>query len=70
MALSLGQYKHRLLYSRKMENILKERLNKQAELSKGVSIDVGNHIPENLIIEILSWLPVRTLLQFKTVCKQ
>ncbi|KAK9707282.1 hypothetical protein RND81_07G186400 [Saponaria officinalis] len=36
----------------------------------GVLIDVGNHFPENLIIEILSWLPARTLLQFKTVCKQ
>ncbi|KAK9707279.1 hypothetical protein RND81_07G186100 [Saponaria officinalis] len=53
-----------------METILKERLNKQVELSKSVSIDVGNHITENLIVEILSWLPVRTLLQFKTVCKQ
>uniref|UniRef100_A0A803KZU7 F-box domain-containing protein n=2 Tax=Chenopodium quinoa TaxID=63459 RepID=A0A803KZU7_CHEQI len=34
-----------------------------------IAIEKLDHLPENLIVEILSRLPVKDLLQFKSVCK-
>ncbi|KAL3567278.1 hypothetical protein D5086_029929 [Populus alba] len=36
---------------------------------KGKAIKIEDPLPEDLITEILSWLPVKALLQFKCVCK-
>nr|XP_034929527.1 F-box protein At3g08750-like [Populus alba] len=39
------------------------------EMLKGKAIKIEDPLPEDLITEILSWLPVKALLQFKCVCK-
>ncbi|KAK9675888.1 hypothetical protein RND81_11G038700 [Saponaria officinalis] len=44
-------------------------IDRHRERYAGLMIDNGNLFPENLIIEILSRLPVATLLRFKSVCK-
>jgi F-box interacting protein len=36
---------------------------------KGKAIKIEDPLPQDLITEILSWLPVKALLQFKCVCK-
>ncbi|KAL3567325.1 hypothetical protein D5086_029976 [Populus alba] len=36
---------------------------------KGKAIKIEDPLPEDLITEILSWLPVKALLQFKCVCR-
>ncbi|XP_059670638.1 F-box/kelch-repeat protein At3g23880-like [Cornus florida] len=33
------------------------------------SISCSHHMPENVIIEILSWLPVKSVIRFRCVCK-
>ncbi|XP_021844574.2 F-box protein CPR1-like [Spinacia oleracea] len=49
-------------------NILKERLQREGKSLHGVLLkNIGKCLPEHLIMEILSWLPVRSLLQFKVV---
>ena len=45
------------------------RIQKERERSPAIAVEIGDVLPENVIVEILSWLPVKALLQFKTVCK-
>ncbi|KAL9226249.1 hypothetical protein vseg_002081 [Gypsophila vaccaria] len=71
MALSLEQYGSTYLMARNalLKDILTKRSERQRKRSLGVSIKNGNRIPEHLLIEILSRMPVIDLLRFKTVCK-
>ncbi|XP_074311518.1 F-box protein At3g08750-like isoform X2 [Silene latifolia] len=70
MALSLQRYTWSD-FSSGLHPLLKERIKKGLERSKLVSIAIknGDRLPENLLIEILSWLPVKDVLQYKSVCK-
>lgn len=52
-----------------LARLLKERSKIERERSALIPIQVEVCLPECLIIEILSWLPVKDLLQFKSVCK-
>lgn len=45
------------------------RIRKERERSPVLAIKIGDGLPENVIVEILSWLPVKDLLQLKCVCK-
>ncbi|XP_048493339.1 uncharacterized protein LOC104902527 [Beta vulgaris subsp. vulgaris] len=49
--------------------LLKRRIRNEKERSMLIAINKLDHLPENLIIEILSWLSVKDLLQYKSVCK-
>ncbi|KAL6530425.1 hypothetical protein OROHE_014778 [Orobanche hederae] len=50
--------------------ILKKRMQRARKRSRGVPMaNIGHSFSEDLIMEILSWLPVKTLLQFRAVCK-
>ncbi|KAJ8425479.1 hypothetical protein Cgig2_028516 [Carnegiea gigantea] len=68
MALSLHRY---IGFGRNgdLNSILKQRIKKERERSPVIAIKIGDVLPENVIVEILSWLPVKALLQFKSVCK-
>ncbi|XP_021735484.1 putative F-box protein At3g10430 [Chenopodium quinoa] len=68
MALSLQRYTWSDDNSR-FNHLLKQRINNEKERSMSIAIERIGHLPENLIIEILSRLPVKDLLQFKSVCK-
>ncbi|XP_021719013.1 F-box/kelch-repeat protein At3g23880-like [Chenopodium quinoa] len=68
MALSLQRYIWSNDNSR-FYHLLKQRINEEKERSMLIAIEKIDHLHENLIIEILSWLPVKALLQFKSVCK-
>ncbi|KAL6532183.1 hypothetical protein OROGR_014153 [Orobanche gracilis] len=69
MALSLQRYTMSDMNSR-LHQFLKERITKEKERSVVIAIGKGYYfLPEHLIVEILSWLPVKDLLQFKSVCK-
>ncbi|KAL2938992.1 hypothetical protein RDABS01_022441 [Bienertia sinuspersici] len=68
MALSLQRYTWTDANSR-FNHLLKERLNRDKQRSMIISLEKIDHLPENLIVEILSRLPVKDLLQFKSVCK-
>ncbi|XP_010689144.2 F-box protein At3g08750-like [Beta vulgaris subsp. vulgaris] len=65
MALSLQRYTES--YDDNLLYLLKER--RRMEKERSMNIKKGDHMPESLIIEILSWLPVNDLLRFKSVCK-
>ncbi|XP_074306638.1 putative F-box protein At2g02030 [Silene latifolia] len=69
MALSLEQYRDIWKENPTIKNILTKRIERQRKKALGFSINIGNQIPAHLIIEILSRLPVKALLQFKSVCK-
>ncbi|XP_074300981.1 F-box protein CPR1-like [Silene latifolia] len=69
MALSLEQYRDIRKENPTIKNILTKRIESQRKKALGFSINICNQIPEHLIIEILSRLPVKALLQFKSVCK-
>ncbi|XP_074313385.1 F-box/kelch-repeat protein At3g23880-like [Silene latifolia] len=49
--------------------LFKERSEKERERSIGIVIGNGYCLDEGVIVEILSWLPVKWLLQYKSVCK-
>ncbi|KAL1831729.1 hypothetical protein ACET3Z_001380 [Daucus carota] len=68
MALSLQRYTwaHQ---TDPFTQFLKQRIEKGKERSMLVAVEKIDYLPENLIIEILSRLPVKDLLQFKSVCK-
>ncbi|CAO2813530.1 unnamed protein product [Amaranthus hypochondriacus] len=68
MALSLQRYTWTNANSR-FTQLLKERSRKQREKSMLIPIKNVDHLPENLIIEILSYLPVKDLMQYKTINK-
>ncbi|KAL2938999.1 hypothetical protein RDABS01_022448 [Bienertia sinuspersici] len=68
MALSLQRYA-RIDANSRFNHFLKERLTRDKQRSMIISMEQIDHLPENLIVEILSWLPVKDLLQFKSVCK-
>ncbi|XP_074306640.1 putative F-box protein At3g21120 [Silene latifolia] len=68
MALYPEQYRTRRPANTE-KDILTKRTKRQGKKLFGVSIKNGDQIPEHLIIEILSRLPVKALLQFKSVCK-
>lgn len=68
MALSLQRYTYSD-FSTGLNRILKERSEKERERSTVLAIKIGGDLPENVIVEILSRLPVKDLLQFKSVSK-
>lgn len=68
MALSLQRFTWADTGSR-FTQLLKERIRNEKERSMLIAINKLDHLPENLIIEILSWLSVKDLLQYKSVCK-
>ncbi|KAL9238214.1 hypothetical protein vseg_012671 [Gypsophila vaccaria] len=68
MALSLQRYMQPEGYSPLIQ-LLKERSNQERERAISVAIENAEHLHESVIVEILSWLPVRSLLRFKSVCK-
>ncbi|KNA20051.1 hypothetical protein SOVF_055940 [Spinacia oleracea] len=68
MALSLQRYTWSD-ESNRFAQFLKQRISKEKERSMLIAIEKIDHLPENLIIEILSRLSVKDLLQFKSVCK-
>ncbi|CAH9107657.1 unnamed protein product [Cuscuta epithymum] len=68
MALSLQRYTWTEQNSR-FTQLLKERSREQKERSMAIRIETAVHLPESLIIEVLSWLPVKELLQYKSVNK-
>ncbi|KAL9229973.1 hypothetical protein vseg_005377 [Gypsophila vaccaria] len=70
MALSLQRYTWSDFDSG-VNQLLKLRSKKERERSAllAIAIKNGDRLPENLMIEILSWLPVKNVLQFKSVCK-
>ncbi|KAL2935635.1 F-box protein CPR1 [Bienertia sinuspersici] len=54
----------------KMETILKKRILRERKRSFGTLVEkFEDSFSEDLVIEILSWLSVKNLLQFKVVCK-
>ncbi|KAI5585474.1 hypothetical protein BDE02_06G148300 [Populus trichocarpa] len=67
MALSLSRYASP--YRERLTSILKERDQKEREMSVVMATMTGHPLPEDVVIEILSRLPVKNLLQFKCVCK-
>ncbi|KAL8154977.1 hypothetical protein AgCh_000369 [Apium graveolens] len=68
MSLSLQRY---IRYDNdRLTQFLKQRIKKEKERSRLIALEkIAHHVPEHLIIEILSRLPVKDLLQFKSVCK-
>ncbi|XP_017226756.2 putative F-box protein At3g16210 isoform X1 [Daucus carota subsp. sativus] len=52
-----------------LAQLLKQRIKAGKERSMLIAMDKIDNLPESLIIEILSRLPVKDLLQFKSVCK-
>ncbi|KAK1349174.1 F-box domain-containing protein [Heracleum sosnowskyi] len=68
MALSLQRYTGSS-ETHPLTQLLKQRIKKQKERLMLISLEKIDHLPENLIIEILSWLSVKDVLQFKSVCK-
>ncbi|KNA03218.1 hypothetical protein SOVF_211280 [Spinacia oleracea] len=71
MSLSLQRYNAFPDQNSRLLQLLKLRSKNERERSKMISMEagVGADLPESLIIEILSWLPVKDLLQLKSVCK-
>lgn len=70
MALSLRRYAWPSYQnSDDLDCILRERSQKEREMSIAMETMTGDPLPEDVIIEILSRLPVKNLLQFKCVCK-
>ncbi|KAH9614806.1 hypothetical protein KSS87_018149 [Heliosperma pusillum] len=72
MALSLKRYaESRPLFDTGLYRLLTERINKERENSVLISITTnsGHLLPENLLFEILSWLPVKDVLRYKSVSK-
>ncbi|KAL9226246.1 hypothetical protein vseg_002078 [Gypsophila vaccaria] len=70
MALALEQYRSIFMNGRStLKYILTIRNERERKRSLGVSIKNVNRIPEHLLIEILSRLPVKDLLRFKAVSK-
>ncbi|XP_011043205.1 PREDICTED: putative F-box/LRR-repeat/kelch-repeat protein At1g11620 [Populus euphratica] len=70
MALSLRRYARPSHHDLDDLNcILRERSQKEREMSIAMETMRGDPLPEDVIIEILSRLPVKNLLQFKCVCK-
>ncbi|CAH9108177.1 unnamed protein product [Cuscuta europaea] len=68
MALSLQPYTW--AYDKSCSTQLsEERSKKQKVRSMANTMENAHHLPESMIIEILSWLPVKELLQYKSVCK-
>ncbi|XP_074308498.1 putative F-box protein At3g52320 isoform X2 [Silene latifolia] len=72
MALSLHRYTNRLPNPNyPLFQLLKHRTRVEREKSMLIYIapENGNRLPENVLIEILTWLPVKEVLQYKSVCK-
>ncbi|KAK9691070.1 hypothetical protein RND81_09G173800 [Saponaria officinalis] len=68
MALSLQRYMQPN-GSSPLIRLLKERSIREHERAISITIQNADRLDENVIIEILSWLPVRSLLRYKSVCK-
>ncbi|CAO2825006.1 unnamed protein product [Amaranthus hypochondriacus] len=69
MALALERYTSPLSKSC-FPQLLKERTKKEREKSMLIATKKAvDYLPDNLVIEVLSWLPVKALLQFKAVNK-
>ncbi|CAH9107653.1 unnamed protein product [Cuscuta epithymum] len=68
MALSLKPYTtaHK---KRSSTQLLEERSKKQKVRLMANLMENAHHLPESMITEILSWLQVKELLQYKSVCK-
>ncbi|KAL9244227.1 hypothetical protein vseg_018028 [Gypsophila vaccaria] len=74
MALSLQRYTsdYRGDSLAPLNQLLRQRVrNEGKRSSRAVVVSVMNweRLPENVLVEILSWLPVRDVLQYKSVCK-
>ncbi|KAK9671517.1 hypothetical protein RND81_12G035600, partial [Saponaria officinalis] len=70
MAFSLQRYMEPDVNS-KLIQLFKYRSKKERERSIGIEIANanGNCLNEGVIVEILSWLPMKSLLQYKSLCK-
>ncbi|CAO2814874.1 unnamed protein product [Amaranthus hypochondriacus] len=68
MALSLQRYACDSDYE-VISQLLKQRNDKEHKRSMKNAMEKAEYLPENLIVEILSWLPVKYVLQYKSVCK-
>ncbi|KAK9755746.1 hypothetical protein RND81_01G047200 [Saponaria officinalis] len=70
MAYSLQRYME-LDVNSKLIQLFKDRSKKERERSMRIEIANanGNCLDDDVIVEILSWLPVKWLLQYKSVCK-
>ncbi|CAO2824967.1 unnamed protein product [Amaranthus hypochondriacus] len=69
MALALQRYTSPHVKSR-FPQLLKERTKKERERSMLIANKKAlDYLPDNLVIEVLSWLPVKALMQLKAVNK-